>query len=270
MSQEFAISGSSRRSRVQFLCHSAAAVLLLSMLVLVSACSKRYNDLPVFSPIPFKDYENESVGRFKTSYLVEQFDNYYRGTSPGPIGVTTFVNLDDLYTTSSFGRMLSEQVMSELTMRGFDVIELRHADALQFLSAAGEFALSRDLGFVRRERELGGVVVGTYVASPLRVYVNARLLDPTSSRILTVGSVEMAKTNEIARLLRGGSIVATLERIPVKHIGFSSYPLNVFGGGSRMHELEDPAPSNSNWLDPIAPRLQEPLQVPDKGKKGLK
>lgn len=253
---------SCNESKVQFSCQMWLIMAIIALMVGLAACSKRYNDMPVFSVVPFGDYENESVGRFKTSFLAEQFDNYYRGTNPGPIGVTTFVNLDDLYTTSSFGRMLGEQVMSELAMRGFDVIELRHADALQFLSGGGEFALSRDVGFVRRERQLGGVVVGTYVASPVRVYLNARLIDPTTSRVLTVGSVEMPKTQEITRMLRGGSIAATLERIPVKHIGFSSYPLSVFpSGGSRVSELEESAPIGGNSWGPVAPRFEEPAPL---------
>ncbi len=230
----------SLNKHLQVLCHSAIFAILI---IGICACSKRYSDLPAFVAFPVRDYPNESVGRFKTSFLAEQFDTFYRGTNPGPIGVTTFVNLDDLYTTSSFGRMLSEQVMSELTMRGYDVIELRHTDALQFISTAGEFALSRENGFVRRERELGGVVVGTYVASPERVYLNARLLDPSTSKILTAGSVEMPKTEEIAKMLKGGTTKTVLERIPVKHLGFSSYPMNLMPNNNenRMQELEDPA-----------------------------
>lgn len=207
----------------QLITFSAAITLLF-----LSGCSKRYNDLPAFLPFPMKNYENHSVGRFKTSFLAEQIDNYYRGTNPGPIGITTFVNIDDLYTTSTFGRMYGEQLMSELAMRGFDVIELRHSDALQFLSTDGEFALSREVSSVRPVRELGGVVVGTYVVSPKRVYVNARLVDPASSLVVSAGSVEMSKSKEIARLLRGGTFQATLERIPVKHLGLSTYPLGMF------------------------------------------
>jgi len=212
---------------IQQLCQLLNLALLAALLML-SGCSKRYSDLPAYSPIHFKDYQNGSVGRFKTSYLVDQVDNYYRGTSPGPIGVTTFVNLDDLYSTSTFGRVLAEQVMSELAMRGFDVVEMRHSDALQFLLNDGEFALSRDVAAIRRERDLGGIVVGTYVASPVRVYVNCRLINPSSSIVLSAGSVEMEKTDEMARLLRGGAFPTALERIPVRHLGLSTYPMNMF------------------------------------------
>lgn len=206
---------------------------ILAIALCTVGCSKRYSDLPAYSPISFGEYDNESVGRFKTSFLADQIDTYYRGSNPGPIGVTTLVNLDDLYTTSSFGRVYAEQLISELAMRGYDVIELRHADALQFLSDRGEFALSREAGMVRRSRELSGVVVGTYVASPIRVYVNARLIDPSTSMVLSAGSVEMEKTKEIGKLLRVGGFPASLERIPVKHLTFGSVP--------------DYGPRHENW-----------------------
>ncbi len=204
----------------QRLCHGAvfgfAAVSLL-----VSGCSLRYQDVPAFWPFQVGERENFGPGRFKTTLLAGQIDRYYRGVVPGPIGVTTFVNIDDLYTSSTFGRMVSEQLMSELAMQGFDVVELRHADALQFLNSSGEFALSRDVRAVRSQRQLAAVVVGTYVVSPDRVYVNARLVQPSTSLVLSVGSVEMGKTKELARLLRGGTTPGALERIPVKHVGYT-------------------------------------------------
>lgn len=243
-------------------------LVVLSLLIVSSACSRRYDDLPAYWPFAFKDYPNRSVGRFKTAYLVDQIDNYYRGTAPGPIGVTTFVNVDDLYTTSTFGRMVAEQVMSELTMKGYDVVELRHSDALQFLNPAGEFALSRDIASVRRQRDLGGVVVGTYTVSPVRVYLNARLLDPSSSMVLSAGSVEMSKSYEITRMLRGGAVPATMERIPVRHLGLSTYPMNGMPEYvSRAYDNED-APRKASVPDSFAVEPHIP-ELP-KGAEGKK
>jgi TolB-like protein len=196
------------------------------LLVGATGCSPRYDDMPAFWPIPNREYDNYGPGRFKTALLAAQIDRHYKGSAPGPIGVTTFVNVDDLYSSSTFGRMVGEQLMSELAMKGFDVVELRHTDVLQFLDRGGEFALSRDAGMVRPERNLAGVVVGTYVSSPERVYVNARLIDPSSSVVLSAGSVEMSKTPELAKLLRGGSMPGSLERIPVRHLGNVTRPID--------------------------------------------
>jgi TolB-like protein len=207
-------------SLFQGVCHYRVAGIFC-LVALITGCSTRYQDIPAFWPFQVSERENYGPGRFKTTLLAGQIDRYYRGVVPGPIGVSTFVNIDDLYTSSTFGRMVSEQLMSELAMKGFDVVELRHSDALQFLNASGEFALSRDVRAVRPQRQLAAVVVGTYVVSPDRVYVNARLVQPSTSLVLSVGSVEMGKTKELARLLRGGTTPGALERIPVKNVGYT-------------------------------------------------
>lgn len=206
----------------QLMCQKAIVILVCLLLTSTLGCHKLQRYLPKWNAESPKPVAQE--GLFKTSYIARQFDQYYRGINPGPIGVATLVNIDDLYSTSTFGRIYAEQIMSEMAMRGFDVVELRHSDALQFLASSGEFALSRDIALVRRARDLGGIVVGTYAVSPLRVYVNARLLDPSTSVVLSVGSVEVPKSGEVARLLRGGTLPSTLERIPVRHLGVHTYP----------------------------------------------
>lgn len=199
--------------------------ILLFTLLLTTGCSKRYSDFPSFFPFQISDYENKSVGRFKTSYIADQIDEYFRGTDPGPVGITTFVNLEDLYTSSPFGRLCGEQLMSELAMRGYDIIELRHGDAITFLNPDGEFGLSREASAVRRSQRLGAVLVGTYSASTDRIYVNVRLVDPSSSRVLSAASVEVSRTKEITKLLRGGLVPLTLERVPLRHLAPSGAPV---------------------------------------------
>jgi TolB-like protein len=239
----------------------ALLILLVSCLVTLSGCSKRYGDMPAYSGIPLGNGQNYSVGRFKTAYLADQIDYYYRGSANGPIGVTTVVNLDDLYTTSSFGRMVAEQMMSELAMRGFDVIELRQADALQFLSDAGEFGLSRDVGVVRNARDLVGIVVGTYVDSPERVYVNMRLIEPASSVIVSAGSIELVKTREIAKMMRNSSLPPSLERIPVRHIAQATFPLAMFPQHVRnYYDLEE-----NSYAPPRAPETVGAPPAPEFG-----
>jgi len=258
-------------SRVQRVCQ----VLTVCTGILVfgaTGCSPRYDDMPAYWPFPNREYDNYGPGRFKTALLAAQIDRHYKGSAPGPIGVTTFVNVDDLYASSTFGRMVGEQLMSELAMKGFDVVELRHTDVLQFLDRGGEFAMSRDAGVVRPERNLAGVVVGTYVNSPERVYVNARLIDPSSSVVLSAGSVEMSKTPELAKLLRGGSMPGSLERIQVRHLGNVTKPVDPNETARRRWSEEEsgwdiprvaPVPSNPAASLPTVPSaLKSPATAP--------
>jgi len=195
--------------------------LLLLTVVFLSSCNsnRRYDDVAVH-PMFSDETDENVVGRFKTAYLAEQIDEYYKGVNPGPIGVSPFVNIDDLHSTSTFGRMIGEQLMSELAMRGYDVVEMRHSQAIQFVpDDGGEFALSRNVNMLKKERELGGIVVGTYVVSPERVYLNTRLLNPANSYVLSAASAEMSKTPEIKKMLRsGGNVPTVLERVPIQDI----------------------------------------------------
>ena len=246
---------------IQGICHLLVAG---AALVFLGGCQRPGGHTPSLNSAALQPSAPKTSGRFKTAVIVDQIDSYYRGVNPGPIGVTTLVSADDLHKSSTFGRLFSEQMMSELAMRGYDVIELRHADALQFLASTGELGLSRDIGSVRRERTLGGVVVGTYVVSPVRVYVNARLLDPSTSVVMSAGSVDLENTPEIARLLRGGSMSTSLERIPVKRLGLSTYPLSRFEGREDVLESQE-------WTVPPAapkPAVEPQLPAPDKGSKG--
>lgn len=206
--------------------------------------------------MPVFDSHNYSVGRFKTSYLADQIHAYYRGHTNGALGIMTFVDLDNLYGSSSFGRFLGEQLMTELSMRGYNVIELRKSDVMQIMAFEGEFALSRDTQMLRGFQNLAGIIVGTYVSSsPDRVYINARLIDPKTASILSAGSVEMSKTSEISKMLRANSFVPAMERIPVKHLGYAAYPMpyyypwqnpyyNGYYGMQRGYDAEANEPEN--------------------------
>ncbi len=225
-------------------------------------CSKRYSDVPAFSAFPVPDPVNESVGRFKTSYLADQINAYFRGNVAGPVAVTTFVNIDDLYQSSTFGRILAEQLLSEMAMRGYNVIEIRQSDSMQIQENAGEFSLSRQTSTLRDKRDLSAIVVGTYAVSPVRVYINARIIDPANSLIVSVGSVEMEKTEEIERLLRANSVPRSLERVPVKQLGYNM-PLMPYSMPALMNNNPPwMAQDQSNeWMTPSGPD-REPMVVP--------
>jgi TolB-like protein len=236
------------------MCHAA----ILGGTALVMAGCGRNAEL-VYN-YALNDEESYIRSPFRTAEIAGQIDRFYRGVQPGPIGVTTFVDLNDLYKTSAFGRIYSEQLMGELAVRGYDVVELRQADALQILGKdGGEFALSRDTTELRRSRDLGAIVVGTYMASPSRVYVNARLINPANSAVLSAGGVEIDRTREVAKLLQIGGMPGSLERIPVKHLSYGSVPLMQAGFGQRVDPLE--AGYAPRAVPPPAPQVPAAARV---------
>lgn len=80
-----------------------------------------------------------------------------------PVFFATAVDLDDLGSTSSFGRMISEQVSSGLVSSGTPVNEIRlRGDLLVSQKAAGEFILSREVEKLTEGQAATHAVYGTY------------------------------------------------------------------------------------------------------------
>lgn len=118
-----------------------------------------------------------------------------------PILFTSFVDLDDLNTTSSFGRLLGEQVASRMSQLGYRIVELKmRQGSMIFNHEAGEMALSRDLRDVRTHRDAQAVLVGTYVLIEEAVIVSARLLSTSDGALLASWDATVRKTRDISEL----------------------------------------------------------------------
>jgi TolB-like protein len=109
----------------------------------------------------------------------------------------TFVNLDDLYKTSTFGRLCSEQLAEELKNRDFQVIELRRTKDLLFQPSAGELALSREIQEIAAAYPANGLVLGTYVITAQQVMLTARLVQAKTNHILAVGTAIFDRHNNL-------------------------------------------------------------------------
>lgn len=93
-----------------------------------------------------------------------------------PLLVASFVELDNLEKTSTFGRLVAEQMASRLTQKGFSLVELKLREQLYIQAGAGEFALSREVQKISREQNAQGVLVGTYSVVQDFVYVSVKIV----------------------------------------------------------------------------------------------
>lgn len=105
------------------------------------------------------------------------------------IAVTTFVDLNNLDVSSSFGRFVAERLSMEMHKLDFNVRELRQRKSIEFKKAKGEFGLTRKSTDLMRRFQVDAVLVGTYLVVGDEVVVNARLIDVDSSRVISVGHV---------------------------------------------------------------------------------
>ena len=143
--------------------------------------------------------------------LVEQLDKL--GAEDGFI-VSSFVDINSLNQSSSFGRISAEQVASRLAQHGFKILDvkLRKEDIL-IQSAEGsngnpgEFLLSRDLKEgIGPQHDVSAVVVGMYTTSRYgrNTHVSVRAIKVEDGSILAAHDFSL-DNREIQALLRFAS-----------------------------------------------------------------
>jgi len=99
--------------------------------------------------------------------------------------VTTIADIDDLNDSTSFGRLLGEQISARLAQIGLTVVEAKFYQGLSFIPHTGEFILSRELREWGQIRHADVFVAGTYAVGKDTVYITLKMLNFTDSHILS-------------------------------------------------------------------------------------
>jgi len=114
---------------------------------------------------------------------------------------TSFVNIDDLQRSSTFGRLVGDSIAGDLVGKGYNVIEVRLRNSLFMQPRSGEFMLSRELMNVGAAHDAQAVLVGTYAVGGDYVYVNARLVSVVDSRVLSSHDFRLPLNRDIRKML---------------------------------------------------------------------
>lgn len=120
-----------------------------------------------------------------------------------PILVTSFVNIDDLNDTSSFGRIVGEQVGSRITQKGYTISELRFRQGSYVLvqKKKGEFVLTRNVKKLLRNHHAQAILVGTYAVADNIVYVTTKLISPANNDVIASSDYSLPLGPNTRRLL---------------------------------------------------------------------
>ncbi|MDM8568332.1 FlgO family outer membrane protein [Thiotrichales bacterium HSG1] len=120
-----------------------------------------------------------------------------------PILVTSFVNIDNVQQSSTFGRIVGEQIGSRLAQSGYKVIEMKMRTSNVFVQErTGELLLSRELRKISLQHDAYAVVVGTYAVGKESVYVVAKLIRAKDSVILSSYDYNLPIGPDTKRMLR--------------------------------------------------------------------
>lgn len=119
------------------------------------------------------------------------------------ISCTSAVDLNDLETSSTIGRQISEEMARWFVQAGYKVQDIRKGRDVYFDARGGERVLTRD---VRKLFSPGvrteAVLAGTYVVTPEQVRFTMRLLHAPSNEILAMATATVSITPDIKRLVR--------------------------------------------------------------------
>jgi TolB-like protein len=122
----------------------------------------------------------------------------------GPLLVASFVNVDNLNESSTFGRMVSEQISSRFKQLGYTSIEMKLRTTIFIKEGSGEFLLSRELSEISSKHNANAVVVGTYAIASDRVYLTVRVVNAADSTILASYDYNIPMTRDVFKMLLKG------------------------------------------------------------------
>ncbi len=109
--------------------------------------------------------------------------------------VTTPSNLDDLALTSPLARVTAEELSMWLVQHGFEVKEVRRADAILMAPKQGEIGLTRKPDSLYKTTATGTLLVtGTYTVLSDRVLFHIRVLEADSNKVLAMAPLSLPRT----------------------------------------------------------------------------
>ncbi len=119
-----------------------------------------------------------------------------------PILYTTFVELDNLNSSSTFGRLMGEQVASRFSQLGYRISELKlRNQSIVINEQIGETALTRDSREIKTNQESQAVIVGTYTVTNSSVIVSARVVSTIDNGIIASHDASFRLTQDLQKLL---------------------------------------------------------------------
>ena len=130
--------------------------------------------------------------------MLADYPNLQRHT---PMVAATFVDIDNLQRSSTFGRISSELFTSELSRAGLTVREVKMRDSLFIEENVGELILSREVRRLMTVHDARAILMGTYAVGQREVYVSARVVRASDAMVLGTAHFAMPLDNHLRSLL---------------------------------------------------------------------
>lgn len=110
---------------------------------------------------------------------------------------STFVDLDNLESTSQMGRLLQSHAGARLVQLGYTVKEVNLRNTMKINPGDGETILSRDLSQLTPDQPVQAILVGTYSINNRTLYITAKLINPVNRNIISAQSYKLCMDDNL-------------------------------------------------------------------------
>lgn len=152
---------------------------------------------------------NQDVDVIRTTYAAIDTLLARAREQPAPsarILVATFVDLDNLTRTGTFGRVSGELASTRLSQRGYATLNVNiRAGAMAVRLHEGQFLLSREIQLLSQEHNAEAALVGTYARAGETLIVSVRLVRIADNVMLAGADYEMPIEGKVAAMLSGAA-----------------------------------------------------------------
>ncbi|PPD13251.1 FlgO family outer membrane protein [Methylophilus sp.] len=118
-----------------------------------------------------------------------------------PVLVASVVSMNQLNRTSTFSRLLSEQVSARFSQLQYQVVEPKLRGDLM-IREDGEFLMTRELKEIAKSVSAQAVVVGTYVETSQDIFVNLKVVQPETNHVLAAASYAIPMAKDVTGMLK--------------------------------------------------------------------
>lgn len=115
--------------------------------------------------------------------------------------MATVVNIDAIEKSSTLGRAVSDQISTRFIQAGMNMIEVKFRENIYVKQNEGELALTREIGKIAKNHNANAVIVGTYAISDKLVFMNLRIIDPTTNIAIAATDYVLPMNSDIKILL---------------------------------------------------------------------
>ncbi len=186
------------------------AIVWAAMFVLIvssTGCGAGWNNFSVEGQgrdgMPFMDpYDNILESSYMAADILVDALEESKLSPKKAMLAASLVNIDDLNESSTFGRLVSEQISSRLAQRGYPLIEMKLRQESVFIQKGrGEFLLSRELQDIGVTHDAAAVLVGTYAVTEGIVFVSIRMVRTKDNTVIAGHDYQLVYSDTVESLL---------------------------------------------------------------------